>query len=988
MKLQFNVVRSGLLFIAFLALGNFAMAQRMVKGKVSDADSGEALIGASVAAVGTTRGTVTDIDGNYSLDVPAGVTQLRISYTGYAEQSVTLGAANVVDVKLAGGTILDEVVVVGYGSLKAKEVTSAVSTVKVADFNKGNITDVAQLLQGKVAGLSIARPGSDPNGSFNIRLRGLSTVSQNTSPLIIVDGVPVANLNLVDPQNIESFDVLKDGSASAIYGTRASSGVIIITTKKGMAGKSEVEYNGSVSFDQIANGLDLLSGADFVKNAGGTDLGSNTDWMKEVSRTGLSHKHNIAFGGGAGKMTYRTSLSYQGVQGIAKGSDFGQVLANISLTQKALDDRITFSANLGATQKDANRGFTEAFRYAAVYNPTAPILSDKPEYAATGGYYQAIGSFDQFNPVAIIEQNINKRVDLNQYGNLKMDVALGGGLSAAVFYSVIRDNRKDREYYDKQSFFRGGGGRGSGVAVEENWVTSLVEGTVNYNKEFGKLGFKALAGYSFQDFDHEGFGTQAGDILLDELGIDNLGAFVDYYNGLAIPSSIRDAKRLIAGFGRVQMNYDDTYFMTASLRREGSSRFGANNKWGLFPAVSVGVQLANLLNISTFNSLKARVGYGVTGAEPSESYLSLQKFGPLGSFFYSGGSYKLAYGPSGTNANPDLKWEQKSDINVGVDFALMDYRLTGNLDFYTTTTTDLLYPFDVPVPPNFASQTWLNVGELKNSGLELGLNYSIWDTRDKSWSSGLTFSTYKTELTDLNQAGATRDIANVGAPGLNNEYYVRLEEGQPIGQLYVRDFLRISDGGDYVFTALAGGETTDPKLAAYKVAGQGLPKFDVGFTNNFGFGNWDVQVFFRGLFGHSLANEYRVFYESNDPGTKTWNKIATKYYDTKLKAANAPSSYHVEKADYFKLDNLTLGYNVKLGAASAFNKARLFVNGQNLFVITGYTGVDPEVRYSDPGSVDNGNREAVIKNPLAPGIDRRSTYFRARTFTVGVNLGF
>lgn len=999
MKLLSNsFFKGGLLLAALMLLGNTAFAQRTVKGKITDSENGEALIGATVSVVGTPRGAVSDIDGNYSVAVPDGATQLRFSYTGYAEQTITLGASNVVDVALAAGTKLDEVVVVGYGTLKSREITSSVATVKAENFNKGNVTDISQLVQGKVAGVVVSRPGNDPNGSFNVRLRGLSTVSQNTSPLVIIDGVPAASLKSVDPNDIESIDVLKDGSAAAIYGSRASSGVIIVTTKRGQAGKSTVEYNGVLSFDQIAKRPPLLDANEFVTLAGGTNLGGNTDWFDEITQTGMNQNHGLNMSGGTAKTSYRFSANYRNTEGIARGTGFQQYNGSMSLQQKALNDRLTLTANMGATTRDADLGFLEAFRYASVFNPTAAVSSTDPKYAAVGGYTQFIGSFDQFNPVAIVEQGTNKDRIGTYFGNIKGDLQLLDGLTFGMFYNQTRENTKHSEYYLKQAYYRGRNGQGGAYQSEKQTFNDLFESTLNYDKKFGKIGFKGLLGYSWQDIG-EIFSASSNtnpnndyvsNVLLDELQGNNLGAFVAYYNGLAIPQSFRQDYRIIAMFGRVNLNVDDTYYLTASLRREGCSRFGANNKWGLFPAISAGVALNKFMGGETFDNLKLRVGYGVTGGIPRESYLSLDKVGPLGSFFYSAGQYLLAYGPTGTNPNPDLKWEKKSDINIGLDWAVMDYKLSGSIEFYQTNTTDLLYEFNVPVPPNFNPTTWLNVGELKNNGIELAANYQAVDRDNLRWTTGLTFSTYNTELVELNQDFKELQLANVGAPGLNGEYYTLVRPGEAIGNLYVRDFVKISDDGKYVFRDANGAETTDAGKAAFAIAGNGLPKADFGWNNNLTMGNWDLQMFIRGVFGHSLANEYRVFYESLDPSTTTWNKVKTKYFDTNLKAANVPSSFHIEKADFVRLENVTLGYNFKLPENSWFTKFRVYANAQNPLVFTGYTGVDPEVRFSDVGSADNAGRPANIDNPnpLAPGIDRRSTYFRARTFSIGVNAGF
>jgi TonB-dependent starch-binding outer membrane protein SusC len=986
MKLLSNTFsKTGLLVVLLAFTCNIVFAQRTVKGKVTDSENGDALIGATVSVVGTPRGAVTDIDGNFTVGVPAGATQLRFSYTGFTEQTVTLGAANVVDVAMMSGTKLDEVVVVGYGTLKAREVTSSVSSVKAADFNKGNVTDAAALIQGKVPGLVIARAGNDPNGGFQIRLRGLSTASQNTSPLIVIDGVPGQSLRSIDPNDIESFDVLKDGSAAAIYGTRGSSGVIIITTKKGQAGKSTVDYSLTTSLETIAKKYDLLTPEEFKGIGGGTDAGgTGTDWYDEITRTGVSYVHGLNLSGGSNKTTYRASLNYRDAKGIARGTGFKQYNANIALQQKALADRLTINANMGTTTRDADLGFAQAFRYATVFNPTAPVTN--PD----GTYYQAGGSFDIFNPVAMIEQGSNQDRINTIFGNIKGDLRLFEGLSISAFYNQGRETRDHKEFYKKAAFYRGNGGQGRGVVGSYVTTNELFESTLNYTKGFGKVGFKGLLGYSHQVQTDKGTSTSAYNTLLDELDTDNLAANVSYYNGLSIPTSFRNPDHtLIAFFGRASFDFDETYYLSASLRREGSSRFGINNKWGLFPAVSAGVALNKLIGGETFDNLKLRAGYGVTGGTPLFGGLSVNKFSPLGQFFYSSGQYLLAYGPQGTNANSNLKWERKADIGAGLDWAVMGYKLSGSIDYYKTNTTDLLFPFAVPVPPNFLPFTWLNVGELQNSGIELAVNYSAIDKKDLTWNTGITFSTYKTKLVDLYNNFESQQIANVGAPGLNGEFYTQIKKGESIGNLYVRDFSRIGDDGKYVFFDKDGAETSDPGKARSIIAGNGLPKYDLGFNNSLTMGQFDLGFLVRGVFGHSLANEYRVFYESLDPGTKTWNKVKTKYFDTRLTGANVPSSYHVEKADFIRLENITLGYNVKLPGDAWFTKARVFVNAQNPFLWTKYSGVDPDVRFGDQGSVDSeGDVSQVIANPLAPGIDRRTTYFRSRAVSLGINFGF
>jgi TonB-dependent starch-binding outer membrane protein SusC len=985
MKFLHTFTKGGLLVAFLMLLGNFALAQRTVKGKVTDAESGDGLIGATVTVVGTTRGAITDIDGNYSVEVPAGATQLRFAYTGYAESVVALGASNVVDMSLKPGTVLDEVVVVGYGTLKAREVTGSVATVKAENFVKGNVNDPAQLLQGKVAGLSISRPGNDPNGGFNIRLRGLSTLGQNSSPLIVVDGVPGFNLNAIDPNDIESMDVLKDGSAAAIYGTRASSGVILITTRKGQAGKSHVEYTGQLSLEGIERRVKSLNEADYLKFVPGavdvTPNGAGTDWLDEVTRSGRTQLHSLNMSGGTNKTTYRATLSYRDVNGIAKGTGFDQYLASLNVQQRALNDRLLLTGNLGITNRQSELGFSEAFRYASIFNPSAPILN------ADGTYYQP-GGFETFNPVAIIEQGTNDRDANNYFGNIRADFTLTDGLTLGAFVNRSRQADQTDEFYSKNALYRSGN-RGLARSETFNSYNDLLETTLNYDKNFGKLNFKGLLGYSWQELRAKGWLNQAQGVDVDNFGVNNWSAYADLKLGQYIATSYQNQNNIIAQFGRINLGWDDTYYLTASLRREGSSRFGENNKWGLFPAVSAGVSLDKWLS-GKINTLKLRAGYGVTGATPRDSYFSIAKVSPSGQTFPLDGTNVPTWGPSGgSNPNADLKWERKSDFNIGVDFGLLDYKLTGSLEYYNSTVSDLIYFLPVPQPNDIFQNTWVNTGKLRNGGVELALTYQA----TKNWSTSLVGTAYqRTRLLEFYENFKTLEVGNIGAPGQNGSYYqvVSIADSanlNMLGTFVALDIARVGDDGKYVYFDKDGNETTKKADARKVVAGNALPKFELGWTNNFTFGRFDAQVFLRGVFGHSLANEFRVFYE-NLGDNNGFNKVKTEYFNENLKEGNSYNNTHVEKANFLRIENITLGYNFPLPSGSWFSKARVFVNGQQLFTFTNYSGVDPSPRYVDAGSPDNGGRAPVFQDPLVPGIDRRNTYFTTRTFNLGVNLGF
>ncbi len=969
----------------FLMTSAEIAAQRTVTGVVTD-DRGEALLGANVLEKGTLNGTITDIDGSYSITVGDGAT-LQFSFTGFTDQEVVVGNQSVINIILEAGTILDEVVVTGYGTQKAREVTSAITSIKAADFNKGNVNTVSQLLQGKVPGLSISRPGSNPNAGFNIRLRGLSTIGASTEPLIVIDGVLGGDLSSIEPQDIASLDVLKDGSAAAIYGTRGASGVILVTTKRGEAGSAKVEYGGQVSFESAARTVRVLTSDEYRRFGGGNDLGGNTDWYNEIMQTGVSHQHSISASGGTSKTTYRLSANFRDIKGIAKTTGFDRFNVRANVTQKALNDKLTVSANITTSTEDAGLGFDEAFRYATIYNPTVDKIRGNTEaqFERFGGYFEQ-DLFDYYNPVSIIEQNVRERKRKSLAANIRGDYQLTDDLSVALFYSSQRSNTAFGEYFAKTSFYVGLNRRGLAQVRNDESIDQLFRTELNYRKSFGTTNLTALAGYEYQDFEFSGFGATGGNFITDAFQYHNLGASLDFARGLGSIFSYKDTNKLISFFGRVNLNFDNNFFLTASLRRDGSTRFGAENKWGLFPSVSAGADIVRLAGLSSFDQLKVRVGYGQTGNNVGQSYLSLQRFGPRGNFFFNG-EFVPSYAPI-SNPNPELQWETKTDVNAGVDFAVMDYKLTGSLDVYRSRTDGGIFEFTVPQPPNLFGRTFYNVAEVTNSGIELALNYNIDLGRDKSYTISLAASRWFTptlvSLTDADRGvsiGGAIDGANLGSPGQNGTPLIRLQENAPLGQIWglVIDPVKpINDNGTWNFVDVDGDGVRD-LISDRAVIGNGFPKYNLGLNNTFNLGQLDVNVFFRAVLGHDLVNTFRAFYEAPNV-ISAYNVLKTSEDIKNLTDQPAFSSRHVERGDFLRLDNMTIGYSLGKGSLpNGFSNVRVFFTGQNLLTITGYSGVDPEARLSDTGSGFGA---------LAPGIDRRNTYFFARTFTFGVNLGF
>ncbi|MDF1574755.1 MAG: SusC/RagA family TonB-linked outer membrane protein [Bacteroidales bacterium] len=983
--------KSGFLTLILFGFAiSLTFAQEITVSGTVSSDAEGPIPGVNIVIQGTTQGAVTDVDGNFSITVPGPDAVLVFTSIGYAAQNITVGNQTIINVIMVEDvTQLDEIVVIGYGTQKKKELTSAISNVKAEEFNKGSVNNPAQLVQGKVAGLSISKPGGNPNQGFTMRLRGMSTIGANTQPLVVIDGVVGGSLENVDPNDIESMDVLKDGSAAAIYGTRGSSGVIIVTTKKGRRGTAYIDYNGMVTVETVGkypNVMDVDQWKAMSAETGeGTDFGFETNWFEETTRNAIQQVHNLSMSGGTEKTTYMASFNFRDGEGVALNTGYNQLNGRLNISQKALNDRLTVDLNIGATQRESQYGFTEAFRYASIYNPTAPVRSDEAQYEQYDGYFQQV-LYDYYNPVALMEQNKNEGKDQRVNVALRGTLEIIDGLKVDAFYSVQDQTFQRGSYRDKNSY--GTGMNRNGLArrsFDENSF-QLFESTLNYVTDISGANLQILGGYSHQSFLYEGFGAQGGDFITDAFTYNNLGAAKDFNEGIGDVWSYKNSNKLIAFFGRVNLNVTDSWFLTASARYEGSSRFGEGNKWGLFPAIGGGVDLANVLDIASMDNLKLRVSYGITGNQPGSSYMSLLRLSPSGNFYYDG-EFIPGYAPS-SNANEDLGWEKKGEFDVGVDFSMLDGRLFGSFDFYTRTTTDLLFEYEVPVPPNLYSTAWLNLGEIKNSGLELTLTWNAIQAGDFSWSTTITPAYYlKNELVSLSGEfnGAelnygVRDLGGMGAPGMSDVPLVRAEEGQPIGQLWAHTFVEIDPDGNLILRDTNEDGTVDELDRS--VVGNGLPDAEFGWGNNFKYKNFDMNIFFRGVLGHDLNNTFRAFYEVpemigsyNLPATATdlRNAETGTLYNA---SSGVLSSYHIEDASFVSLDNMSIGYNFDVSGSNAFRNIRVFVAGNNLFYITKYKGVDPSPRYDDRGNV------------LIPGMDRRNTWFRTRSVSLGVNLGF
>ena len=960
------------LTVLLLLVTNVAWSQsRTVTGKVTSQDDGTGIPGVNVVEKGTNNGTVSDVDGNYSVNVSEGAT-LVFSFVGYSSQEIAVGNQSSVDIALAADvTSLDEVVVVGYGTQQRKEITSSVVELTQKDFNRGNVNDPTQLLQGKVPGLSVYNRGGNPNRNAVIRLRGISTVGANSEPLVVIDGVIGASLDNVDPNDIESVNVLKDGSAAAIYGSRGSSGVILVTTKRGSkTGALAATYDGYVAAASVLRRQPVMTASEYVA-AGGNDLGSETDWQDEVTRTGISHVHNIALSGGNQSTQFRISTNFRNVGGILKKSEYGQVNARANITHRALDNRLTVDLNMALTNRESNYSFEQAMRYAVLFNPTAPVRFDN------GDFYQAI-LFDNFNPVAILEQNINegKRKNLNY--NAKIDYALHKNFVVSANYGQQYQNNLDGSYYARNSLFVGFNRGGLARRFTSDRSFTLFEAYGTYSKTFDKVSFDLTGGYSFQEDEYEDFSVELGNFPSDDLGYHALSTAGDRISGdpnfVNINNSASPRNQIVAQFARMNLTFDNAVFFNASVRREGSTKLGAENQYGIFPAIGAGVDLARYFPMNSVNVLKLRVGYGVTGSLPNQSGLAQDRY----VYGYGGGGEVT----KNRNANPDLKWEQKAETNIGLDFGLGN-KLVGALDLYNRDIKDFILEqpgdqIDRTLYP--AGSRFFNAGALNTKGVELALSYNSLRFGDVSWTPGLVMSTYKTILESyiIDQQGR----ANLGSPGQNGTNLIRVKVGEEIGQIWGPVFDGVEGNGAPRFRDINGDGQVIANQGAFlqpngdfQALGDGIPSLELGWTNQLNYRNWDFNAFFRGAFGHSLVNSFRAFYEPIDLGAiNSYNRVSTDKAVAGLSVAQF-SSLYVEKADFLKLDNATLGYSIK--SANTMNRIRLYLSVQNAFVITNYTGIDPE-----PALVD-----IETNDPLSPGVDRRNTYFSARTFTFGINIG-
>ena len=987
-KTNGRIMKRVLLSSALLLVSTLTFAQSKVSGTVKDAN-GEPLIGVSVMEVGTNNGAVTDINGNYTLNVKPGA-KLKLSYIGFTSKTIK-ASGNSQIVLDEDNTALNEVVVVGYGTMRRKDVTSSITTVKAEDLNQGVFTDPGQMLQGKVPGLVVSST-ADPNGSPTITLRGASTLRTGAmSPYYVVDGIPGVDISIVSPEDIESIDVLRDATATAIYGSKAANGVIIITTKKGAEEKTNVSYNGYVAFDNILKKYDVCTADDLRQYAKDNNItlkdgGANTDWQDEVLRTGISHNHNVNISGGNGSTNYMISADLRKREGVIKMTGFDRFNVRSLVSTKTLKDHLTVSigANMmygkhfGVPSGNEGASVLDAMNY---YSPTNAIKN------ADGIWTVGSGS-KNYNPLALMEENKSETVwKRNQFVG-KTALELWKGFVWSVNYSWSNYQSTYSAYNTRNSQLEGIGNK-NGQATRNTYFgrEQTFETYLNYDFKVGKSKWGLMGGYSWEEKkNNDGFGLSVEGYYNDDLGWYNM-SYAQTILGVqnSVQSGYLEKVRNISFYGRVNYSFDSRYMLQATIRRDGSSVFGKNNRWGTFPSVSAAWNITEekfMQNQHIFDNLKLRAGYGISGnAMGFDVYSSYNTYGASGTFVYDGKTYRT-YGAT-KNANPDLKWESTGMLNIGLDFAFLKGRLNGTVEVYHKKTKDLIWSYPVSTTQYIYGWMDANVGEMTNKGIELTLNAVPVRTKNFMWSTTLNLSHNKNTVdkmqnetfhtTNLTQGDPM--VAGVSADGWTQ----RIMEGEPIGTFYTYQYAGIVNGrSEYYVLDENGnrtGETTNnPSLKDRSITGCAQPKLNAGWNNTLTYKNWSLNAFITGVFGNDVYNSARAHYTAAQMFSDGKN-VLKEFLSNPVGDASSslPSDRYIEKGSYVRLQTLSLSYTFRNCFNDWIQDLTLYGTANNLFTITNYKGLDPEVNM---GGID-------------PGIDYRwSRYPHTRTFMVGVKINF
>ena len=980
MKITEIIKQAFLVILINLLCITAAYAQQpiTVAGTVVD-ENNQPLIGLSVTTESRASGAVTDVDGHFTLNVPAGET-LVFSYLGY--KTIKAAARPVMNIQMEISAVgLDEITVVGigYGTMRKSDLTGAITSVSSDNLKKGVITSAEQLLQGKVAGLTVVQPSGDPTQGASLRLRGGTSLSASNSPLIVVDGIPGVDMNTVQSNEIVSIDILKDASAAAIFGSRGANGVVIVTTNREKAGR-QISYSGYVAVSNAAKNIDLLSANQwrtYVRDnqiAGAVDYGGNTDWQDEIQRIAVSQNHTLSFSNGGEHSGFHTTVSYQNTEGIIKTSSLSRLAGSLVGYQYGLNNRLRLETGIHANTDKYHPVDLSIYERAYRLNPTLPVKQN--------GEFTQIGGTNNNNPVEILEhrKDDESRTRLLSYAKAELTIIEGLKASANASYEY---NTQQGRYYQTTDYYMDLASKGYGRRTLADYTNYQLESYLTYDKTFQKVHrLNLMAGYSYLKNSYEGFGSERRGFDTDLFTYNNLASGSDYRAG-DVYSNKGEAK-LISFYGRVNYGFEDKYLFTGTLRRDGSSRFGENHKWGVFPSASIAWRISSesfMENTKNWlDNLKLRVGYGVTGNQDGiGEYKSLALIGTadqngnqIGSYYNQvTDAWKRAYGPI-QNPNPDLKWESTAQTNIGLDIAFLS-RFNVTLDAYYKKTSDLLYTYAVPQPPNLYPTTMANVGDLSNKGIEFTLGAAIIRNKDFNWNANLTLAYNKQKVLKLSNQFYQMDVVYLGnlhdLTGLTDVYTQILKVGYPVGTFYGPHCTGISDDGKFILA----------NNGAPEVLGDAQPKLSLGFSTDITYRGFDFSIAAYGLFGQKILNAQMM--NMVYPGRMPAYNIPDKWVNNNFTEGPVWSDFWLEKGDFFRIQSATLGYTLPVKNAW-FDKIRFYVTGENLFVFTKYSGLDPEVN---------------ISGLLSPGIDKSvggdawsNNYYypRPRTFSLGVNLIF
>ena len=955
--------------------------KKVVSGIVNDS-KGLPIPGTTIIVKGTTIGITADIDGKFLLNLPeADKSILVFSFIGMKSQEVVITNQTTVNVTLKEESIaLEEIVAIGYGSVQKKELTSAVTSVASKDLLQGAFNSPLQMLDGKVAGVTVSNTAAaDPNRSTDIQVRGASSIDAGNGPLIIIDGMPGGDLRNVAQQDIESMTVLKDGSAAAIYGSRAANGVILVQTKRGKSGKVVVTYDSYIEHDEVSTRPDILSADEFLSHNIDIDRGARTNWYNELIRkNNFGQNHFLSASGGNENTIFRISANYRDKTAIDIASKREETGVRASFQQKAMDGFLELSGNL--SYKDAVEDYTNygVFQQAVKLNPTIPVMDP----ANPSQYYQMYG-YATFNPVQDLKERENGSDQSYSIIDFTIKMNLLPNLNTEIKLARQSHDQLSRQYYTSKSKESIDNMRtGRATQKDEKWTDKTLEWIGNYYTTINKHNIKLMGGYSYQEFNNSGFNAENSDFLSDAFKYNNLGAGKwNLEEGRLGMGSWKSKEKTIAFFGRANYNFDDKILLTGSMRYEGNTKFGIENKWGMFPAASAAWRISKLpalREISYIDDLKIRVSYGETGRSGFGRYMALARYQGFGKWQNDEGQWIQVYGPA-NNPNPDLRWERQISYNLGVDFSLFKSRLSGSIDGFIRNGKDVISNYDAPVPPFLHDQIFTNVGTTTAKGVELNVAWKAIQKTNFTYTTNLTTSYIKSKLDKFSNGTFTKgymDRYNLPSPG-NPGNAQRLEDGTEIGSYYGYKYAGVNEEGKIMIwrdgkpgtekvIASSEGKDTDKTYL-----GHGAPRVELTWGNNFTYKNFDLSLYFRGRFDYQILNTYQMYYGLvAEPGVNLLKDAYTR--NGQITSGKVMTDYFLENGDYFKLDNLTLGWSPKI-ASKRFSNIRIYGTVKNVFTLTKFTGLDPTI---------------VNVAGLEPGIVDLNVYPITRNYSLGLQVTF